>query len=172
MLIVLSYCAPGIILHEMFCYNCWKIIGTWDSWECWASIGSELQSLSRIALMNYWAFNFLRYIVECGLSCRVYSCWIFFFNPVPVGGGGHAPPSKISIWSSGIAFWVTLVGWRFLSTHTLGGSIYFWVKNYLEKVLEYHFWGKGHHLKAMKGIFLKLQSYVKSQLRGFWGWPT
>ena len=87
MLIVLSYCAPGIILHEMFCYNCWKIIGTWDSWECWASIGSELQSLSWIALMNYWAFNFLRYIVECGLSCRVYSCWIFLDASASLGLG-------------------------------------------------------------------------------------
>ena len=94
-------------------------------------------------------------------------------NPVSVGGGlSWPPPSKISSCSSGIAFWVTQVGWQFLSTLILGGNICFWAKNYLEKVLEYHFWGKGHFSRAMKGIFLKLQSYVKGQKRGFWGWPT
>ena len=74
---------------------------------------------------------------------------------------------KISSCSSGIAFWVTQVGWQFLSTLILGGNICFWAK----KVLEYHFWGKGHFSRAIKGIFLKLQSYVKSQKRIFWGWP-
>ena len=65
--------------------------------------------------------------------------------------------------------WSKLVDNSYLS---LRGKICFWAKNYLEKVLEYHFWGKGHFSRAMKGIFLKLQNYVKGQNRGFWGWPT
>ena len=83
-----------------------------------------------------------------------------------------APPSKISSCTSGIAFWVTQVGWQFLSTLILWGSIHFWAKNYLENVLEYHFWGKGHFSRVMKGIFLKLQKYVRGQNRGFWVYQT
>ena len=59
--------------------------------------------------------------------------------------GLYLNPSKISSCSSGIAFWVTQVGWQFLSTLILGGDICFWAKNYLEKVLEYHFWGRTFH---------------------------
>ena len=36
-------------------------------------------------------------------------------------------------------------GWQFPSTLILGGDICFWAKNYLEKVLEYHFWGRTFH---------------------------
>ena len=68
--------------------------------------------------------------------------------------------------------WPKLVDNSYLPLYVFGGNICFWAKNYLEKVLEYHFWGKGHFSRAMKGIFLKLQNYVKGQKRGFWGWPT
>ena len=82
------------------------------------------------------------------------------------------PPSKISSCSLGIAFWVTQVGWQFLSTLILSGNICFWAKNYLEKILEYHFWSKGHFSRSMRGTFLKFQRHVRGQNRGFWGWQT
>ena len=107
------------------------------------------------------------------LALRPLCQLILPLNPTLHGGGHNGPPpSKISSCTSGIAFWVTQVGWQFLSTLILWGNICFWAKNYLEKVLEYHFWGKGHFSRVMKGIFLKLQKYVRGQNRGFWGWPT
>ena len=89
-------------------------------------------------------------------------------------GGGHRmpPPSQISSCASGIDFWVALKGWQFISVHILLGYYPSRAKNCIEKVLEYHFWGKGHFSRSMKGIFLKLQSYVRGQKGGFWGWPT
>ena len=88
--------------------------------------------------------------------------------------GGHRmpPPSLISSCASGIDFWVALKGWQFISVHILLGYYPSRAKNCIEKVLEYHFWGKGHFSRSMKGIFLKLQSYVRGQKGGFWGWPT
>ena len=82
------------------------------------------------------------------------------------------PPREISSCSPGIAFWVTQVGWQFISTLILGGKICFWAKNYIEKVLECHFWGKGPFSRSMRGIYQKLQRYVRGQNRGFWGWQT
>ena len=66
---------------------------------------------------------------------------------------------SLSSCSSGIAFWVTQVGWQFISTLILGGNICFWAKNYIENVLEHHFWGKGHFSRSMRRIFLKLQRH-------------
>ena len=82
------------------------------------------------------------------------------------------PPSEISSSSPGIAFWVTQVGWQFISILILGGNIWFWAKNYIEIVLEYYFWSKGHFSISMRGIFLKFQRHVRGQNRGFWGWQT
>ena len=95
------------------------------------------------------------------------------FNPTLSGGGVimPPPPSEISSCSLGIAFWVTQVGWQFISTLILSGNICFWAKNYIEKVLEYHFWSKGHFSRSMRGIFLKFQRHVRGQHRGFWGCP-
>ena len=101
----------------------------------------------------------------------MYNFWhsILRFNPLPDGGG---MPSQISSCASGIDFWEVLKWWQFISVHMLLGYFPSRAKNYLEKVLEYHFWGKGHFSRSMKGIFLKLQSYVRGQKGGFWGWPT
>ena len=88
------------------------------------------------------------------------------------GGGIMVPHSEISSCTSRIPFWGVSIGWQFLFTLILSGNIYFWAKNYIEKVLEYHFWGKGHFSRAMRGIFLKLQRYVRGQNRGSWGWQS
>ena len=94
-------------------------------------------------------------------------------NPLTDGGGHRMPPpSQISSCASGIHFWVALKWWQLISVHILLGYYPSRAKNCIEKVLEYHFWGKGHFSRSMKGIFLKLQSYVRGQNRGFWGWPT
>ena len=82
------------------------------------------------------------------------------------------PPSKISSCTPGIAFWGVPIGWQFLFTLILSGNICFWAKNYLEKILEYHFWSKGHFSRSMRGTFLKFQRHVRGQNRGFWGWQT
>ena len=87
------------------------------------------------------------------------------FNPL-TDGGGHwmpPPPSQISSCASGIDFWVALKGWQFISVHILLGYYPSRAKNCIEKVLEYHFWGKGHFSRSMKGIFLKLQSFLRGQ---------
>ena len=52
---------------------------------------------------------------------------------------------------SGIAFWGTPIGWQFLFTLIFGSSFYFGGKNYLEKVLEYHFWGNAPFSRLEKG---------------------
>ena len=61
-----------------------------------------------------------------------------------IRGASNAPLSQISSCALGIDFWGALKWWQFISVHILLGYFPSRAKNYLGKVLEHHFWGKGH----------------------------
>ena len=77
------------------------------------------------------------------------------------------PPSKISSCSSGIAFWVTQVGWQFLFTLILGGNICFWAKYYLEKSFRVPFLRQGSFFKSNERNISEATELCEGSKEGF-----
>ena len=106
--------------------------------------------------------------------------------------------NKIGSCSSGVAFWVTQVGWHVDNSYLMSLSMkqfvdwkmfcnktcfyypyirgkYLFLSQKSPRKNKYILWALRPFLWTMKGIkllFLKLQSYVRGQNWGIWDWPT